>query len=79
MFELVLAVDIGGTKLAVGRVDGGGVLLDQRAVPTPAARTAGELWDVLAGLVSSVRRATRWWSASAAVGRWSPGVRRCRH
>jgi glucokinase len=56
MLELVLAVDIGGTKLAVGRVDGDGVLTDQRAVPTPAGGTAGELWDVLAGLVSAVRR-----------------------
>jgi glucokinase len=56
MSELVLAVDIGGTKLAAGRVDGDGVLTDQRAVPTPVGGTAGELWDVLAGLVSAVRR-----------------------
>jgi glucokinase len=56
MQELVLAVDIGGTKLAVGRVDDDGVLTDQRAVPTPAGRTADELWDVLAALVSAVRR-----------------------
>lgn len=56
MSELVLAVDIGGTKLAAGRVDGDGTLTDQRAVPTPAGGTAGELWDVLAGLVSAVRR-----------------------
>jgi glucokinase len=56
MSELVLAVDIGGTKLAAGRVDGDGVLTDQRAVPTPAGGTAGELWDVLARLVSAVRR-----------------------
>jgi glucokinase len=56
MSELVLAVDIGGTKLAAGRVDGDGVLTDERAVPTPVAGTARELWDVLAGLVSAVRR-----------------------
>jgi glucokinase len=56
MLELVLAVDIGGTKLAVGRVDGDGVLADHRAVPTPAGGTAEELWAVLAGLVSAVRR-----------------------
>jgi glucokinase len=56
MPEQVLAVDIGGTKLAVGRVDGDGALTGQRAVPTPAGGTAGELWDVLAGLVSAVRR-----------------------
>jgi glucokinase len=56
MLELVLAVDIGGTKLAVGRVDAAGVLTDQRAVPTPVGGTADELWDVLAGLVSAVGR-----------------------
>ena len=56
MLEQVLAVDIGGTKLAAGRVDGDGALTDQRAVPTPAGGTADELWDVLAGLVSAVRR-----------------------
>jgi glucokinase len=56
MAQLVLAVDFGGTKLAAGRVDGDGVLTDQRVVPTPVEGTAAELWDVLAGLVSSVRR-----------------------
>jgi len=56
MVQVVLAVDIGGTKLAAGRVDGDGVLTGQRTVPTPAGGTAAELWDVLAGLVSSVRR-----------------------
>jgi glucokinase len=53
--ERVLAVDIGGTKLAAGRVDGNGALTDQRAVPTPAGATAEGLWDDLAGLVSAVR------------------------
>jgi glucokinase len=56
MVQVVLAVDIGGTKLAAGRVDGDGVLTDQRVVPTPAGGTAAELWDVLARLIASVRR-----------------------
>jgi glucokinase len=56
MVQVALAVDIGGTKLAAGRVDADGVLTDQRAVPTPVEGTAGELWDVLTALVSSVRR-----------------------
>jgi glucokinase len=56
MLEVVLAVDIGGTKLAAGRVDGAGVLTDQRAVPTPTEGKAEDLWGVLAGLVSSVGR-----------------------
>ena len=55
MVDEALAVDFGGTKLAAGRVDRHGVLTAQRAVPTPVGGTAGELWDVLAGLVSSVR------------------------
>jgi glucokinase len=56
MLEVVLAVDFGGTKLAAGRVDGAGVLTDQRAVPTPTEGSAEDLWGVLAGLVSSVGR-----------------------
>ena len=55
MVDEALAVDFGGTKLAAGRVDRHGVLTAQRAVPTPVGGTAGELWDVLARLVSSVR------------------------
>jgi glucokinase len=56
MLQVALAVDVGGTKLAAGRVDGDGVLTGQRVVPTPAAATAAELWDVLAGLITDVRR-----------------------
>jgi glucokinase len=73
MAQVVLAVDIGGTKLAAGRVDGDGVLTDQRAVPTPAAGTAGELWDVLAGLVSSVRRGDEVVVGAGCGGPMEPG------
>ena len=55
MVDEALAVDFGGTKLAAGRVDRHGLLTAQRAVPTPVGGTAGDLWEVLAGLVSSVR------------------------
>jgi glucokinase len=51
-----LAVDIGGTKLAVGRVDGAGRLSDRRTAPTPARGGADELWGALATLVDEVRR-----------------------
>jgi len=30
-----VAVDVGGTKLAAGRVDDGGRVLERRQVPTP--------------------------------------------
>ena len=49
-----LAVDIGGTKLAVGRVDETGRLLARAAAPTPAAGPAEAMWDRLAGLVAQV-------------------------
>jgi glucokinase len=55
MVDLALAVDIGGTKLAVGRVDSDGRVVGRRGAPTPARGTAEELWDVLADLVRSVR------------------------
>jgi glucokinase len=50
-----LAVDIGGTKLAVGRVDRSGTLLARRAAPTPADGPAEAMWDRLTALVEEVR------------------------
>jgi glucokinase len=49
-----LAVDIGGTKLAVGRVDAGGRLVERDAAPTPAGGPAEAMWGRLAALVSGV-------------------------
>jgi glucokinase len=54
--ETALAIDVGGTKLAVGRVDAGGRLSDRRVAPTPAQGDAEELWGALAGLVDQVFR-----------------------
>jgi glucokinase len=64
--DVALAVDIGGTKLAVGRVSAEGDVLDHRAAPTVAApprepgvaRTGGDaenLWKRLVDLVDEVR------------------------
>jgi glucokinase len=55
MPEAALAVDIGGTKLAVGRIDLDGRLSERRSAPTPANGTAEQLWDAVAGLVETVR------------------------
>jgi glucokinase len=55
MAEAALAVDIGGTKLAVGRIDLDGRLSERRSAPTPADGTAEQLWDAVAGLVEVVR------------------------
>ncbi|MDQ2648193.1 MAG: ROK family protein [Actinomycetota bacterium] len=52
----ILAVDVGGTKLAVGRVDLDGRLLARASAPTPAMTDADELFAVLARLVDEVRQ-----------------------
>ncbi len=49
----VLAVDIGGTKLAAGIVDDEGRLRWRASVPTPRATDSEQLWSVLAGLVQA--------------------------
>jgi glucokinase len=56
---VVLAVDIGGTKFAAGRVDQRGRLSDRAEVstPTPADGDAEHWFAALAGLVEQVRRA----------------------
>ncbi|MCC5952501.1 MAG: ROK family protein [Acidimicrobiia bacterium] len=52
--DVALAIDIGGTKLAAGLVDGSGRLEVSRQVPTSAEDGEG-LFAVLAGLVDEVR------------------------
>jgi glucokinase len=52
----VLAVDIGGTKLATAVVDDEGDLGWRASVPTPVGRDAEQLWSVLAALVLSAPR-----------------------
>jgi glucokinase len=54
--ETALAIDVGGTKLAVGRVDAAGRLSDRRVTPTPAQGDAEEMWGALVGLVDQVSR-----------------------
>jgi glucokinase len=56
MVDVALAVDVGGTKLAVGRVADDGAVLVQRTASTPAHGTAEAMWDRLAGLVAAVRQ-----------------------
>ena len=51
MPERVLAVDIGGTKLAAALVDGAGRLVQRVSCPTPRATGAEALFGVLAGLI----------------------------
>ncbi len=50
----VLAVDIGGTKLAAGLVEPGGRVLTWSQVPTPADLDAEQLWRTLDALLTGV-------------------------
>jgi glucokinase len=50
----VLAIDIGGTKMAIGLVDGDGEVLWSTRALTPPGGTSAELWDSLAALVAAV-------------------------
>lgn len=53
--ETVLAVDIGGTKIAAGVVDAGGALLQRSVRPTPQGSDAEALYAVVLDAVSEVR------------------------
>jgi glucokinase len=53
--EAALAIDIGGTKLAVGVVDEAGAVLARRDLPTEGHSSAEHLFDSLSGLVDEVR------------------------
>jgi glucokinase len=53
--DVVLAVDIGGTKMAAGRIDATGAVLDRRSVPTPPGADAESLFRALEALVASLR------------------------
>lgn len=46
----ILAIDIGGTKIAAGVVNASGELLDRAQEPTPVSAVAGELFAVVAEL-----------------------------
>ncbi len=50
-FAEALSIDIGGTKLAVGRVSEKGELLERHQCPTPQTADGDELFNVLSDLV----------------------------
>lgn len=53
--DCVLAVDIGGTKVAAGRVDAEGRLVVRAVRPTPAGDDAERMWAAVADVVAEVR------------------------
>ena len=52
--DIALAVDIGGTKMAAGLVDGAGTLLARTQVPTPPGADAEALFAALASATDAV-------------------------
>lgn len=71
--ETALAIDVGGTKLAVARVDAAGRLSDRRAAPTPAHGDAEAMWSRLAELVVAVRRGDEVVAGVGCGGPMTPG------
>jgi glucokinase len=57
--DTVVAVDIGGTKLAVGIVDRDGRIHDRRLVPTPRDVDADALFETLAAAIDELGDAAR--------------------
>ncbi len=74
--ELILAVDIGGTKLATGLVTAGGDLVDRRQAPTEA-ESADELYEVVLGLARASLAAAP--TSPLAIGVGSGGPSRDNH
>ena len=75
----VLAIDVGGTKLAAAVVEPGGRLVTWAQVPTPRDLDAEQLWRTLDALLGRGARGGRdlprppAWpaSASGAAARWN--------
>ena len=59
----ILAIDIGGTKLAAGLVNDRGELLHRASTPTPRTTDAAVVWTALAALIDSVG-----WNDADSVG-----------
>jgi glucokinase len=68
---LTLALDIGGTKIAVGLVDPAGQLVHKAVQPTPKAATAENVWGVIAAMIADA--ATVAGGAIRAIGVGSAG------
>lgn len=75
MTETVLAVDIGGTKLAVGIVDSHGHILDRRTVATPRAVDADTLFGALTAVIDDLGDGARG-ARAVGVGCGGPMTRR---
>ena len=70
--DLVAALDIGGTKIAGGLVDGDGALLVRTQRPTPAREGAEAVMGAVADVLAELK-ASSLWERAGAVGIGSAG------
>jgi glucokinase len=70
---VALAVDIGGTKLAAGVVDGAGRLTDRAATPTPVTHDPEEVFSALTGLLNKLPAAEAVVCGIGSGGPMAPG------
>ncbi len=71
--RLALAVDIGGTKLAAGVVDGSGRLTQRQSTPTPATDDGEEVFSALTGLLDQLQAVGATVCGVGSGGPMSPG------
>jgi len=68
---LTLALDIGGTKIAVGLTDPAGELVHKAVQPTPKDHEAEHVWSLVDAMIADATKAAK--GAIRAVGIGSAG------
>jgi glucokinase len=69
---LTLALDIGGTKIAVGLVDPAGRLVHKAVAPTPKQALAEQVWEVIAAMIADAATVAGGAIRAAGVGSAGP-------
>jgi len=69
---LTLALDIGGTKIAVGLVDPAGRLVHKAVEPTPRDAPAEQVWEVIAAMIADAATVAGGTIRAAGVGSAGP-------
>ena len=69
---LTLAVDIGGTKIAVGLVDSAGELVHTAVEPTPKDQQAEHVWGVLDQMIADAARVANGGVRAVGIGSAGP-------
>jgi glucokinase len=69
---LTLALDIGGTKIAVGLVDPAGELVHRAVEPTPKDHQAEHVWGVVARMIADASRVANGAIRAAGIGSAGP-------